>query len=159
MPESIEGAVGIVIVSHQNIGQALLAAVEFLLGPQDDCCAISINSLQNVTETVARLDDAANRLDNGAGVLVLTDMFGGNPTNIALSLLGKHNVEVVTGVNLPMLLKVFSERTEPLEKLAEIAKQGGAEGIVITGRMLKFKPKKKNIRVKDLQVQRTVASG
>ena len=97
---------------------------------------MSIISEQLVQETVARLNDAADRLDNGAGVLILTDMFGGNPTNIALSLLGKHNVEVVTGVNLPMLLKVFPNRQKSLSELAEIARKAGSEGIVVAGQML-----------------------
>ena len=136
------GDVGIVIVSHLDLGAALLAAAEFLLGQQSDCGAVSINSVQDVSETVARLNDAANRLDNGAGVLVLTDMFGGNPTNIALSLLGKHHVEVVTGVNLPMLLKVFSSRHLSLDELAETARKAGADGIVVTGRMLSRTKKK-----------------
>lgn len=143
MPEQPEDSVGIVIVSHADLGQALLGAVECLLGQQFDCCAISITNAQDVSEAVSRLNIAANRLDSGAGVLVLTDMFGGNPTTIALSLLGKHNVEVVTGVNLPMLLKVFSSRREPLDTLAEIARKAGSDGIVVTGRMLNDRVKKK----------------
>ncbi|MBQ7607096.1 MAG: PTS sugar transporter subunit IIA [Desulfovibrionaceae bacterium] len=142
MPEHIEDSVGIVIVSHGDLGQALLRAAEFILGQQYDCAAISITTTLDVSETVARLNDAANRLDNGAGVLVLTDMFGGNPTNIALSLLGKHNVEVVTGVNLPMLLKVFSHRAEPLYALAETARKAGSDGIVVAGSMLNQRAKK-----------------
>lgn len=144
MPEHIEDSVGIVIVSHGDLGQSLLRAAEFILGQQYDCGAISITTTLDVTETVARLNDAANRLDNGAGVLVLTDMFGGNPTNIALSLLGKHNVEIVTGVNLPMLLKVFSHRAESLDVLAETARKAGSDGIVVAGRMLSRSKKAKS---------------
>lgn len=143
MPEQPANTVGIVIVSHADLGQALLRDAELLLGQLDDCCAISITNLQDVSDTVARLNDAANRLDNGAGVLVLTDMFGGNPTNIALSLLGKHHVEVVTGVNLPMLLKAFAMRKEALDTVAEAARKAGADGIVITGKMLNGRAKKK----------------
>lgn len=135
--------VGIIIVSHVDLGSALLKAMDFILGPQYDCCAVSINTSHDVSETVQRLEDAANRLDQGAGVLILTDMFGGNPTNIALSLLGKHNLEVVTGVNLPMLLKVFTQRNLPLDELAELAHKAGEDGIVVTGRMLS-KAKKKD---------------
>ena len=85
-------------------------------------------------------------MDFGSGVLILTDMFGGNPTNIALSLLGKHHVEVVTGVNLPMLLKVFSQRTLPLDELAEVARKAGSDGIVVTGKMLSGRKKKDSSR-------------
>ena len=140
--EEREG-VGIILVSHLDCGSALLDAVELLLGPQYDCCAVSINNVHDVSETVARLNDAANRLDNGSGVLVLTDMFGGNPTNIALALLGKHNVEVVTGVNLPMLLKVFAKRNLPLAELAQAARKAGADGIVVAGQMLNTTLRKK----------------
>lgn len=131
-----QGGVGIILVSHIELGSSLLRAVEFLQGPQFDCCAVSIMTDHDVSETVQRLNDAADRLDQGAGVLVLTDMFGGNPTNITLSLLGKHNVEVVTGVNLPMLLKVFESRGQPLEELAETARKAGIDGIVVAGQML-----------------------
>ena len=135
-------AVGIIIVSHVDLGSSLLRAAEFLLGTQYDCCAVSINTSHDVSDTVQRLEDAANRLDQGAGVLILTDMFGGNPTNISLSLLGKHNIEIVTGVNLPMLLKVFPSRHLPLDKLAETARKAGIDGIVVTGKMLSKSKKK-----------------
>ena len=95
------------------------------------------------TETVRRLDDAAQRLDKGAGVIILTDMFGGTPTNLALSLLGSHNVEVVTGVNLPMLLKVFTCREKPLAELAKLAGEAGTKGIVVAGSMLRSRNKEK----------------
>jgi mannose/fructose/N-acetylgalactosamine-specific phosphotransferase system component IIB/mannose/fructose-specific phosphotransferase system component IIA len=98
--------VGIIVVAHADYGSAMLRTAEFILGTLSDCTSISVDIAQEVPETVRRLDDAAQRLDKGAGVIILTDMFGGTPTNLALSLLGSHNVEVVTGVNLPMLLKV-----------------------------------------------------
>ena len=102
-----------------------------------DCSSISVDIGQEVPEIVRRLKDAAQRLDKGAGVLILTDMFGGTPTNLALSLLATHNVEVVTGVNLPMVLKVFSSRTTPLKELAAAASDAGIKGIVVPGTMLK----------------------
>ena len=98
---------------------------------------------QEVPETVRRLDDAAQRLDKGAGVIILTDMFGGTPTNLALSLLGSHNVEVVTGVNLPMLLKVFTCREKPLAELAKLAGEAGTKGIVVAGSKLRSRNKEK----------------
>ena len=90
-----------------------------------------------------RLDDAAQRLDKGSGVIILTDMFGGTPTNLALSLLGNHKVEVVTGVNLPMLLKVCTSRGTPLDELARQAGEAGTRGIVVAGDMLRGKGKEK----------------
>ena len=110
MAEEQTPHVGIIVVAHADYGSAMLRTAEFILGSLSDCSSISVDVAQEVPETVRRLNDAADRLDKGAGVIVLTDMFGGTPTNLALSLLGSHHVEVVTGVNLPMLLKVFSCR-------------------------------------------------
>ena len=135
---------GIIVVSHADYGSAILRTAEFILGPLSDCTSISVDVGQEVPETVRRLKDAAERLDKGAGVIVLTDMFGGTPTNLALSLLSSLNVEVVTGVNLPMLLKVFSSRTLPLAELAEVASEAGVKGIVVPGAMLKQRKKKKS---------------
>ena len=135
---------GIIVVSHADYGSAILRTAEFILGPLSDCTSISVDVGQEVPETVRRLKDAAERLDKGAGVIVLTDMFGGTPTNLALSLLSSLNVEVVTGVNLPMLLKVFSSRTLPLAELAEVASEAGVKGIVVPGAMLKHKNNEKS---------------
>ena len=133
--------VGIIIVAHADYGSAILRMAEFILGPLADCTSISVDVALEVSETVARLNDATERLDKGAGVIILTDMFGGTPTNLALSLLATHHVEVVTGVNLPMVLKVASSRTRPLAELAELVGEAGKSGIVVAGSMLKNKAK------------------
>lgn len=135
--------VGIIVVAHADYGSAMLRTAEFILGTLSDCTSISVDIAQEVPETVRRLDDAAQRLDKGAGVIILTDMFGGTPTNLALSLLGSHNVEVVTGVNLPMLLKVFTCREKPLAELAKLAGEAGTKGIVVAGSMLRSRNKEK----------------
>ena len=129
--------VGIIVVAHADYGSAMLRTAEFILGTLSDCTSISVDIAQEV------LDDAAQRLDKGAGVIILTDMFGGTPTNLALSLLGSHNVEVVTGVNLPMLLKVFTCREKPLAELAKLAGEAGTKGIVVAGSMLRSRNKEK----------------
>lgn len=131
--------VGIIVVAHADYGSAVLRTVEFILGHQSDCCSISVDVAHDVNETVARLTDATERLDVGNGVIILTDMFGGTPTNLALSLLQNHNIEVVTGVNLPMLLKVFMSRDKTLHELARLAKEAGTNGIVVAGEMLQKK--------------------
>ena len=142
--ESKKTQVGIIIVSHADYGSAMLRTAEFILGPQSDCSSISVDVAHEVSETVRRLTDAAQRLDKGAGVIILTDMFGGTPTNLALSLLTTHKVEVVTGVNLPMLLKAFSTREKPLEEVAQLAGEAGSKGIVVAGNMLRNKARAKN---------------
>lgn len=135
---------GIIIVSHGDYGSAILRTAEFILGPISDCSSISVDAGHEVSETVRRLEDAAERLDKGAGVIILTDMFGGTPTNLALSLLVKHHVEVVTGVNMPMLLKVCTSRDTPLGELARQAGNAGTRGIVVAGDMLRTKGKEKS---------------
>ena len=142
--ESKKTQVGIIIVSHADYGSAMLRTAEFILGPQSDCSSISVDIAHEVSETVRRLTDAAQRLDKGAGVIILTDMFGGTPTNLALALLATHKVEVVTGANLPMLLKVFSAREKNLEELAQLAGEAGSKGIVVAGNMLRKKARAKN---------------
>lgn len=130
--------IGIILVSHGNYGSAILRAAESIVGPQEDCVSISVDIAHEVDEAVARLTDAAERLDRGQGVIVLTDMFGGTPTNLALSMLKKHKSEVVTGMNLPMLIKVLEARaTLPLQELAARIGEAGKEGIVVAAKMLR----------------------
>ncbi len=134
--ENASDQVGIIVVAHGDYAAALLRTAEFILGPLTDCTSISIDVAYDVEDTVQRLEDAATRLNKGAGVIILTDMFGGTPTNLSLALLAKHKVEVVTGVNLPMLLKIFTSRSESLPELARIAEEAGTSGIVVAGNML-----------------------
>lgn len=136
--------VGIAIVTHVDYGAALLRAAEHILGPVQDCTTLQVDINNEVSETVNRLREAVRRLDSGLGVLVLTDMFGGTPTNLSLSLLGQDefNIEVLTGVNLPMLLKVLGNRKKSLAELADIACDAGREGIAVAGEILRNKFKK-----------------
>ena len=132
--------IGVIIVSHGKYGSAILRTAESIIGTQSDCVSISVDAAHEVEEAVHRLTDAADRLDRGEGVIVLTDMFGGTPTNLALALLAKHKAEVITGVNLPMLLKIFEARTSlSLEELATQAGEAGKGGIVVAGKMLRKK--------------------
>ncbi len=131
---------GIIVVTHVDYGSALLRAAEFIVGPVQDCTCIQVDASVDVEETVSRLKEAVERLNAGNGVLVLTDMFGGTPTNLSLSLLGaRHDVEVLTGVNLPMLLRVLSNRKLPLAELAELALKAGCDGIIAAGKVLRGK--------------------
>ena len=91
-------------------------------------------------ESVARLKEAAVRLNSGLGVLILTDMFGGTPTNVSLALMNEYeNIDVITGVNLPMLLRVLSNRSLPLAEVSQMAYDSGLEGIVAAGKILQAK--------------------
>ena len=137
-----DAAIGIIIAAHTDYAAALLRTAEFILGPLEDCTSISVHMASDVAETAQRLGDAARLLDKGAGVLILTDMFGGAPTNLSLALLNTHKVDVVTGVNLPMIIKAFSARMLPLKELAELVGEAGRQGIVVAGEVLGQKAQK-----------------
>ncbi len=132
---------GVILVTHVDYGAGLLRAAESILGPLQDCSSIQVDAALDVAETVARLKEAVSMLDHGKGVIILTDMFGGTPTNLSLSLLGMGQIEVVTGVNLPMLLKVFENRQSDVQSLAELALDAGRKGIVSAGGILRTKAK------------------
>lgn len=130
---------GIIIVTHTDYGERLLAAAQLILGQQPGCRSIPVDVSSNVEETVRTIRTAIQETDTGNGVLILTDMFGGTPTNLSLSLLGSAHVEVITGVNLPMLLKVLGSRALPPTDLAREAKKAGVQGIVVAGEVLRQK--------------------
>ena len=135
--DSKKTQVGIIIVSHADYGSAMLRTAEFILGPQSDCSSISVDVAHEVSETVRRLTDAAQRLDKGAGVIILTDMFGGTPSNLAISLLGRPNLEVIAGVNLPMLIKLASVRkAKGVGEAVDLAQEAGRKYISVASRLL-----------------------
>jgi mannose PTS system EIIA component len=131
--------VGVVVVTHTDYGERLLKAAECILGPQEHCRSVSVDMAYPVDASLAALKTAIKETDQGGGVLILTDMFGGTPTNLSLSLLGSGRLEVLTGVNLPMLIKILGSRTKALEPLAVEAKQAGCQGIVVAGEVLRKK--------------------
>lgn len=134
-----KGDVGVVVVTHTDYGARLIAAAEMILGSQDACVSVSVDTTVEIDKTIEALRAAVDAVDKGSGVMVLTDMFGGTPTNLSLSLLGTGKLEVITGVNLPMLLKVLGMRALPLSKLAVEAKGAGVQGIVVAGEVLRQK--------------------
>jgi PTS system mannose-specific IIA component len=100
---------------------------------------VGVDISLEVGEILANIRAATQKSDLGGGVLILTDMFGGTPTNLSLSLLGASRLEVLTGVNLPMLLKVMGSRALPMGRLAQEAKTAGCQGIVVAGDLLRSK--------------------
>ena len=126
-----------VIVTHGHLAGELLAAAEMIIGPISHITAVSIGWHDDVDAARDEVQRAITRVSQGAGVLLLTDMFGGTPTNIASMFLEEGSVEVVTGVNLPMVIKLASSSTE--DRLAEIARKicdQGRQGIYLAGALL-----------------------
>jgi mannose PTS system EIIA component len=129
--------VGVVIVAHYRLGEEFLQALRLIVPDASGFDAVSIEPKQGVDEMRATIAEAIDRVDRGSGVLILTDMFGGTPSNIALSFLGERRVEVVTGVNLPMLIKLATLRKEqPLEELASFIKGYGQRNISLASELL-----------------------
>lgn len=132
-PKRIAG----VIVTHGHLAGELLAAAEMIIGPISHIAAVSIGWHDDVDAARDEVQRAITRVSQGAGVLLLTDMFGGTPTNIASMFLEEGAVEVVTGVNLPMVIKLASHPTE--DSLSEIARKicdQGRQGIYLAGALL-----------------------
>ena len=130
--------IGLVVATHGNLGEALLGTAAMIVGPPVRACAVSLSHGQSPDELRAVLAAAIDRLDpEGDGVLVAADMFGGTPANIGMTLLVPGRVELVTGVNLPMLLKFFSYRERcPLAELAGQLRDHARDSIVLASEAL-----------------------
>lgn len=102
--------IGLVIVTHGRLAENFVAATEHVVGPQTAIETISIAADDDMEARRNDILNAARRVDSGAGVIILTDMFGGTPSNLAISVMSKANAEVIAGVNLPMLIKLASIR-------------------------------------------------
>ncbi len=135
--------IGVVLITHGDFGQSLLSTAQSILGECERCVAVGINEQKGMNEVITDVEAAIQDVDGGQGVLVCTDMFGGTPSNISLSLLSGHSIEVVCGVNLPMLLAILPARSGTgLAQLASDARKGGQDGIVIAGEILRRKVEK-----------------
>ena len=104
--------IGLVVVSHGRLAEEFLSAAEHVVGPQENVRSVSIGPDDDMDKRRQDILEAAQEVDTGEGVIILTDMFGGTPSNLAISIMGKANAEVVAGINLPMLIKLASARTE-----------------------------------------------
>ena len=130
-------SVRVLIVAHDRLGEEFLQAMRVIVPQAQGFEAVSIDPKQSVDEMRGLLVDALDRLEAGDGVLILTDMFGGTPSNISLSFLGERHVEVVTGMNLPMLIKLATLREEKsLEELAAFIRDYGQRNISVASELL-----------------------
>ncbi|MEK6337124.1 MAG: PTS sugar transporter subunit IIA [Acidobacteriota bacterium] len=132
-----ERLVGGVIVTHGHLGSEFLAAAEMIVGPLPHVTQASIDWHDDVDVARHELESAIARVSQGRGVLLLTDMFGGAPMDIASMFLGDAGIEVVTGVNLPMIIKLAQQdSTESLTAIAERIRDSGKDGIHLAGELL-----------------------
>ena len=133
--------IGGLIVTHGRLAIELLNAAETIVGDIQNIVAVSIGWHDDVDMATDMIEKALKRVDTGAGVLILTDMFGGTPTNIASTFLDEGTIEIVTGVNLPMLIKLTQlEPDVPLASAAKLVRDNGQNTIHIASELLSQKP-------------------
>ena len=136
--------IGAVVVSHGAFATELVRAAGIIVGKIEGVVAVDISPDMSVEAIHDAVEGAVRTVEDGDGVLLLTDMFGGTPSNIGLSFLGTHRVEVLTGVNLPMMVKFpIAREGMPLDELARQLQECGHRSIMIPGDMLKKKAEKK----------------
>jgi PTS system mannose-specific IIA component len=129
--------IGLVLVTHGRLAVEFRAALEHVVGPQQLIETVSIGPDDDVERRRQDIVDAVNRVSAGSGVILLTDMFGGTPSNLAISVMEAGRIEVVAGVNLPMLIKLASIRGEkPLAEAIEYAQEAGRKYINVASRVL-----------------------
>ena len=131
--------VGVLIVTHGQLSQELVTSAEMIVGEvSPHIVAVSIGWHDDVNEIHSEMEKAIRGADQGEGVLILTDMFGGTPSNIAFSFLEKNKVEIVTGVNLPMVIKLASQKeVKDLHSFAESICEQGRKNITLASALIK----------------------
>jgi PTS system mannose-specific IIA component len=130
--------VGVVVATHGQLAEELLRTAEGVCGKLEQCRAVSVTAALAIDEARAKLSEAIHAVDGGEGVLVLTDMFGGSPANLALTFLDE-KIEVVTGVNLPMIVKLAGARAEgaAVAQVAELITAYGQKNITLASELLR----------------------
>lgn len=129
--------IGVVICTHNTLAESLLETTRMIVGDFPQAAAVSVMSGDAMDVVLERLRAAISKVDTGDGVVLLCDMFGGTPSNLSLSFLTE--VEVVTGVNLPMLLKLFTTREGEPQQVAAMIRDHARENILVAGELLRGK--------------------
>lgn len=130
--------IGLVLVTHGRLAEELVAALEHVVGPQPNIGTICIGPDDDMEQRREDIVEKVSEVDENAGVVLLTDMFGGTPSNLAISVMDRSNVEVIAGVNLPMLIKLASDRrSKPLDEAVAAAQEAGRKYINIASHLLR----------------------
>jgi PTS system mannose-specific IIA component len=129
--------IGIVLVTHGRLADEFKAALEHVLGPQEQIEAISIGAEHDLKLCRVDIIEAVNRVDTGDGVAILTDMFGGTPSNLAISCMNRPKVDVLAGINLPMLVKLAKERRRSLAEALGMAEHAGRKYVTVASSLAK----------------------
>ncbi len=129
--------IGLVLVAHGALAEEFLSAMQYVVGPQKQVASVGIFPNDDLKQRREEILNKVHEVDQGSGVIVLTDMFGGTPSNLSISLMDTENVEVVAGMNLPMLIKLASLRSHSaLKDAALAAEETGKKYINIASKVL-----------------------
>ena len=129
--------IGLVLVTHGRLGAEFIAALEHVVGPQQHIAAVCIGPDDDMERRRREILDRVAEVDGGNGVVLLTDMFGGTPSNLAISILDRANVEVIAGVNLPLLIKLAQVRADQrLPAAVAAAQEAGRKYINVASKLL-----------------------
>ncbi|XZG70095.1 PTS sugar transporter subunit IIA [Chitinibacteraceae bacterium HSL-7] len=123
--------VGILLVTHVSLGDALIACAQHIMGrPLANLAQLAVSKADDPELILARASQLISELDDGSGVLLLTDIYGGTPSNVANRLIRRGHIEAVAGVNLPMLVRALTYSHQPLDVVVSKAITGGLEGVL-----------------------------
>jgi PTS system mannose-specific IIA component len=129
--------IGLVLVTHGRLAEEFRSALEHVVGPQDNCETICIGPDDDMEQRREDILRAVDKVDQGQGVVVLTDMFGGTPSNLAISVMQQRSVDVIAGVNLPMLVKLARVRGDlDIKQAVNVAAEAGRKYINVASETL-----------------------
>ena len=129
--------IGVVLVTHGNLGTELVKVMEHVVGPQTQLTTITIGPDDDMEKRREDILSSVQLVDKGLGVIILTDMFGGTPSNLAISIMEQANIDIIAGVNLPMLIKLASVRsTETISDAVTQAREAGQKYIMVASQVL-----------------------
>ena len=130
--------IGLILVTHGNLAREFLSVLEHVVGPQKNIASLCIHPQDDMEQKRQELEQKIKQVDNKNGIILLTDMFGGTPSNIALSKMQKGKIEVIAGINLPMLIKLMSLRVDhKLDESVHLAQEAGKKYIHLASDLLK----------------------
>ena len=129
--------IGVVLVTHGNLATELVKVMEHVVGPQDQLTTITIDPEDDMEKRREDILNSVQFVDKGLGVIILTDMFGGTPSNLAISIMEQAKIDIIAGVNLPMLIKLASVRsTETISEAVAQAREAGQKYIMVASQIL-----------------------
>ena len=135
--DTSEDMIGVVLVTHGNLATELVKVMEHVVGPQDQLTTITIDPDDDMEKRREDILNSVQFVDKGLGVIILTDMFGGTPSNLAISIMEQAKIDIIAGVNLPMLIKLASVRsTETISDAVAQAREAGQKYIMVASQVL-----------------------